>query len=124
MALAARLFERIATAIRVPQLGDKLQNWTPEPGRCHDNVASWITLNRLHQPARGWLYAPYLTLPNVARFLSHSIIVTEGGALMDVTLPSTEWTHLFILHEGSDEEFLALAINGAPWVDHIIPPRP
>lgn len=121
VALAARLFERIDTAVHVRQLGDQFDNWTPEPGRCHDNVARWIKLNPHHRPVRGWLHAPYLTLPDIARFVSHSIIETEAGKLMDITLPSTEWAHPFLQHEGPDEEFMELVRNnGTPWLDHII----
>jgi hypothetical protein len=121
IALAAFLFERLDTAVRIQQCGDKLDHWTPEPGRCHENVALWIKLHPSHRPIRGWLYAPYLTTTDTARFLSHSIVETETGELMDVTLPSNEWAHPFIRHEGSEDEFLELIRNnGTPWLDHRI----
>lgn len=120
-ALAARLFQRLGTAVKVRQVGDKIEGWKPEPGRCHENVAAWLERNPHHRPVRGWLYAQYLAPPCTAPFLSHSVIETDRGELIDVSLPSTEWTHPFLRHESSEEEFLALVRNnGCPRLDHII----
>jgi hypothetical protein len=119
MVLAALLYERLDSAVHVRQCGDRIDGWRPRAGLCHENVVEWVKRNPDHRPVRGWLYAPYLTTENIARFLSHSIIETEPGELMDITLASTEWAHPFIRHIGSEEEFLKLVHNnGAPWIDH------
>jgi hypothetical protein len=125
--LAARLFERLNSepAVCVRQVGDKLDNWIPEPGRCHDNVARWIKI-KPGKPVGGWLYVPYLAPEGTACFLSHSIVKAENGELIDITLLSTEWPqlHRFLRHEGPYEAFQKLVRNnGVPRLDHVIRPN-
>ena len=58
LALAALLYQRLDTAVHVKQLGDKLDNWTPKLGHCHENVSEWVRLNPKHHPVRGVAVCP------------------------------------------------------------------
>jgi hypothetical protein len=69
----------------------------------------------------GWLIADYMVLPGMARFLSHSVVETGDGELIDVTLTPKDDGHLFIRHPGTDAEFLDLVEDDrTPWIDCLL----
>ena len=93
--------------------------WSPCRGRCHDNADHWVRDRPGWKAVRGWLRADYLTLPNRARFLSHSVVEDPAGKLFEVTYGASDGSHRFIRHPGMEDEFLAaVRDNGMPYVEH------
>lgn len=116
--LAAHLFRSLPGEHAEP-VGDSTPGWEPEPGRCHDNVARWLSQHSEDRAVRGWLHVPYVAPPGYARFYSHSVVLTPTGRLLDVSLAPHDGRHEFVRHPGPEGEFLtAVANNGMPLIDH------
>ena len=117
-ALAAFLYRSLPGEHAAP-VGDRVPGWQPEPGRCHANVDRWLALNPEDRAVRGWLHVPYLALPGLTRFYSHSVIQTPDGRLLDVSLTARDPHHAFVRHPGPEDEFLTAVIqNGMVMIDH------
>jgi len=116
--LQDRLKALICAAVQVKNIGDQISGWEPIMGRCHQNVDRWVSKHPDDRATRGWIRTAYMALPGFIRLMSHSVVETPAGTLLDVTLPVRECHHQFIRHPGSDAEFLELvADNGCPWID-------
>lgn len=120
--LAAWLYDRREGELAKP-IGDLVEGWTAERGKCHDNVERWLDFHPYDCAVRGWLVITYLTAPNRIRFVSHSVIESAGGELADVTLSETDGRHAFIRHPGPEKAFLdAVRDQGLPSIDHVLWP--
>jgi len=123
-ALAAFLYTQLPGEIAEP-IGDKIDGWSPEPAKCHDNAAAWVALNSTHRMVPGWMPTPGVTTPNRLRFASHTVIETETGQLLDVTLGARDAGYGFIRHPWAEDEFFAaVRDNGMPTIDHVMGPDP
>ena len=114
--LALELQGRQSSGVVVQAIGDQIPDSLA--GKCHDNVDRWVDQRPEHRRARGWLVARYLAPPLMMRFLAHSVVETETGELIDITLSAAEPQHLFIRHPGSNVDFDDLVVTQhTPWVD-------
>lgn len=122
--LAAQLYS-LLPGETAELIGDKIADWHPTPAACHENAARWVELHPDHRRVPGWAFAPYLTLPNRKRFISHSVVETPDGRLLDVTLSEKDGHHPFVRHPGPPEQFYAaVQNNGLPMIDHVLGPDP
>jgi hypothetical protein len=97
------LVARASAAVIVPHAATPCAE--SDFNNCHDNAARWVAEHPEFEVVRGWLLWPQAGPP----YLLHAHSVVSGPAgLMDVT-PLRELGLHFLRHEGSEEEFLALA---------------
>jgi hypothetical protein len=121
-ALAAWLYDNLPGQYVRP-MGDKIAGWTPEPGRCHENVARWLEDHPDHTAVRGWLNVSFLAPANRRRFGSHSIVAGSTGELLDITLSASDGRYGFIRHPGSEAEFISEVIEKRlAMIDHVLGP--
>ena len=121
-ALAIWLYENLPGE-RVDPIGDLIPGWTPEPGKCHENVARWLAERPGYTAVRGWLDVSFLAMPNRRRFASHSVVADPDGKLLDVTLRTSDGRYGFIRHPWDEAGFLAaVANNGLPTIDYLVSP--
>ena len=83
VAHGAELYARRATATFVPFREVTLGDWSPTVQHCHDNVFKWVEEHPEHAVVHGWLYMG--DQPGVVRFVAHSVVRGEDGALFDIT---------------------------------------
>lgn len=101
-----RLYERLDLAVKVPFREVKLENWTPEMNKCHDNVDHWIRHSVGSRAIRGWIFWPP-DETGKCRFFAHSVI-EENGLLVDITpIDSNTPREIlrFLTHTESETDF-------------------
>jgi hypothetical protein len=120
--LAAWLYENLPGQYVEP-LGDKIPGWSPEAGKCHENVARWLKDHPDHTAVRGWLDVSFLAPTNRRRFGSHSVVADPEGNLLDISLSAALGRFGFIRHPGDEIEFIAEVIaKRLPTIDHKLGP--
>jgi hypothetical protein len=82
-----------------------LGHFRGERSKCHDNVDRWCQAHPNDLPVRGWL-ATDMVLG--AMFERHSIINRSQTGLLDITPMSDRTESIFLIHDGSQEEFNSL----------------
>jgi hypothetical protein len=110
--ILGRLLEAPCSPIRPLAVGA----WTPEPQRCHDNVAHWVRIHPESAAIHGWLYMDMSLIcaaagvPRWLDLLPHSVVRLGDRRLVDITprhpLASSD-PYPFIAHPGTDEEYFA-----------------
>jgi hypothetical protein len=103
------LLARVAEAAIVPQM--PVAHNEDDFNNCHDNAAKWVAEHPEYEVVKGWLLWPQA---GPAYMLHAHSVVSGPDGLVDVT-PLREPGLHFLRHEGSDEEFLALAKSYAQY---------
>ena len=62
---------RIHEATRVPFVNVWTDDWRPEAGHCHENVAAWVERHPDHVPVHGWVTCH-------AGLTHHSVVQSTG----------------------------------------------
>jgi hypothetical protein len=112
--IAKRVLARRATAIIVPPRVVGMrgapgeEDWTPRPHYCHDNVAAWVYRSPQHKHVRGYIIFDFRMF-GFWKVQAHSVVELEDGTLIDITPNDASQLYPFVLHEGTDEEFAAMA---------------
>lgn len=120
-----KLAARLAAALpgtRLANIGDQTPGWRPEPGRCHENARRWVEANPTFAIVHGWLNARGETCENRLRFLSHSVVRTAGGEMLDVTLSQGAPSYDFLPHPLGDDHFRGQVIGCIPTLEHLAGP--
>lgn len=78
-----------------------------KPKMCHHNVSELHLFDNSYKPVRGWLY---FDLPGLdfVKFVSHSVIKTPNGKLIDITPTDTPREYPFIEGNLSEDEYAYL----------------
>ena len=100
--LARRLYRRRGEGVIVPFVRVELDEWRPQEQDCHANVTYWVLgqLDREECKAvRGWLYLER-SVRGCPSFVSHSVVETAEGKLIDITPSGAENRYPFIRHKG------------------------
>ncbi len=121
--LAAQLAAALP-GTQLPHVGDRTPGWTPERSGCHENARRWVEANPAFVIVHGWLNAKGETFENRLRFVSHSVVRSPDGELMDITLGTGDPRYAFILHPLDDAHFREWIIGRVATVDHCIGPDP
>lgn len=111
-ALADQLRDDVDQLTFADRYADDLQGWHADLSRCHDNVDRWLLAHPGDQPVRGWLLE--CQLGTSYRLAAHSMVRTQKGELLDVTLPRSECQRPFIAHPVSVGGFFALLCSNPP----------
>ena len=98
-----------------------LANWPPNPHHCHEQVARWLQLHPGDTPVRGWLADGGDWAQQ--RFVSHSLIRSASGGLLDVAFARPPYVQRFIEHPAAAGDFLELVL-GEPPVSELYVPIP
>ncbi|MBR8146243.1 hypothetical protein KDW46_28230 [Burkholderia vietnamiensis] len=98
-----------------------LAHWPPNPHRCHEQVARWLQSHPGDTPVRGWLVDGGDGAQQ--RFVSHSLVRSASGALLDVAFARPAYVQRFIEHPAAAGDFLALVL-GEPPVSELYVPIP
>ncbi|WP_175804268.1 hypothetical protein [Burkholderia cenocepacia] len=93
-----------------------LAHWAPNPHRCHEQVARWLESHPGDTPVRGWLADGGDGAQQ--RFVSHSLVRSASGALLDVAFARPPYEQRFIEHPAAAGDFLALVL-GDPLVSEL-----
>jgi len=95
---------------RVEPFEVSIEDWRPEPGKCHDNVDVFVRSSRpQYRPVRGWLVSEQGA--GVYWLAAHSVVCDQYGNLLDITPPISDPARLgmrFLRHLGTQEQFLSL----------------
>ncbi|NIF44695.1 hypothetical protein F3J14_28280 [Burkholderia sp. Tr-862] len=86
-----------------------LAHWAPNPNHCHEQVDRWLRLHPDDMPVRGWLADGGDGAQQ--RFVSHSLVRTAAGQVLDVSLPPPAYDQPFIEHPSAAGDFLALVLG-------------
>ncbi|KUZ80135.1 hypothetical protein WI37_08375 [Burkholderia ubonensis] len=89
-----------------------LTHWALNPHRSHDQVERWLRLHPGDTPVRGWLADGGDGAQQ--RFVSHSLVRTASGQLLDVAFPPPASVQCFLEHPGAAGDFLALVLGEPP----------
>lgn len=89
-----------------------LAHWPPNPHHCHEQVARWLQSHPGDTPIRGWLADGGDGAQQ--RFVSHSLIRSASGALLDVAFAQPPYVQRFIEHPAAAGDFLALVLGEPP----------
>ncbi|MDN7533958.1 hypothetical protein [Burkholderia orbicola] len=89
-----------------------LAHWPPAPHRCHEQVVRWLQSHPGDTPVRGWLADGGDGAQQ--RFVSHSLIRSASGALLDVAFARPPYEQRFIEHPAAAGDFLALVFGDPP----------
>ncbi|CAB3972588.1 MULTISPECIES: hypothetical protein [Burkholderia] len=73
-----------------------LADWAPASGRCHEQVDCWLAMHPGDTPVRGWLSDGGNDAQQ--RFVSHSLVRTTAGELLDVAYPPPPYVQHFVEH--------------------------
>ncbi|PCE30360.1 hypothetical protein [Burkholderia ubonensis] len=126
-AVQATLADAIAhdfrDALPIARYVDALPGCAPRPGYCHDQVDLWLRSHPGDTPVRGWLnQADFLV---AIRFVSHSLVRTAAGDLLDVTYAAPSYPQHFIEHPVAAGDFFALVRDEppVPYIDVALPDR-
>ncbi|MBR8028549.1 hypothetical protein KDX27_31410 [Burkholderia cenocepacia] len=98
-----------------------LANWAPALGRCHEQVERWLAMHPGDTPVRGWLSDGGNDAQQ--RFVSHSLVRTVSGELLDVAYPPPSYVQHFVEHPAAAGDFFAL-VRGELWVSELYVPIP
>ncbi|MCV9915007.1 hypothetical protein OIV57_23015 [Burkholderia pseudomallei] len=93
-----------------------LADWVPAPGRCHEQVECWLAMHPADTPVRGWLADGGNDAQQ--RFVSHSLVRTAAGELLDVAYPQPPYVQHFVEHPAAAGDFFAL-VRGELWVSEL-----
>lgn len=107
LSLLQRLGEATVVNRKTVQIGD----WIPEKRHCHDNVTIWIQNNPQHKPIQGFLCFTFDGMLGFVQFQPHTVVEIEDATLIDITPNHASQAYPFLRHNGSPEEFSAIAEN-------------
>jgi hypothetical protein len=97
------LLARVSTAELVPFM--PIEFTEVNYNNCHGNAAKWVAEHPEYKVVHGWLLWAQAGPPYMLH--AHSVVRGPAG-LVDVTPLRDQGLH-FLEHEGSEQEFLALA---------------
>lgn len=100
--LAHRLLQRMKSgeSRTVPHATPAdLGGFQAERWKCHDNVNRWCEDHSGNEPVRGWIVTSSVV------FDKHSVVRRGPTDLLDITPLSDRSYSIFLIHEGSQEEF-------------------
>ena len=108
------LFERRSEGTVIQKVEIKECGWKPEFHECHNNVDFWCRSNPEYIPVRGWLFFALNYEANFVWFQQHSVILTPGKTLVDITPSNALDSYPFIIAKESDDDFFAkeIYLNG------------
>lgn len=114
MALANEIARDYANALSIDHYAgaSALANWPPNPHRCHEQVARWLQSHPGDAPIRGWLADGGDGAQK--RFVSHSLVRSASGALLDVAFAQPSHVQRFIEHPAAAGDFFAVVLGDPP----------
>ncbi|MBN3821416.1 hypothetical protein G3N57_35070, partial [Paraburkholderia sp. Se-20369] len=111
-ALADALARDFDNALPIHRYVDALQGWTAKPGHCHEQVERWVQSHPGDTPVRGWVN--HADFGVSIQFVSHSLVRTAAGELLDVTYAAPGYRQHFIEHPAAAGDFFALVLGEPP----------
>lgn len=106
------MLPRLEQATRVDRVAISKGNWSPEPNNCHENVGQWVEWHPGCEHLCGWLVFDFLEHLGVIDLLSHSVLRTEDGKIIDITplAPQAQGAPVypFLPHAGAQRVFEAI----------------
>ncbi len=100
------VFARRAEAIDVQRIAVRYADGSePQRSCCHPNVDRWAEENPTSRAVRGWAISAVAGDSLVLD--AHSIVRLEDGSLIDITLRAESQRAPFIMHVGTESDFLA-----------------
>jgi len=124
VAYPIELYARRNEAVEVERIAVEINGRKPDPKLCHDNADIWVEGNPEYSVCRGWFYFE-LEGAQWVRFVAHSVIVDEHGALFDITPTTTETIYSFIAAGLVEQDFknieaLLIETHGTSTLDHLL----
>lgn len=108
--LARRLYRRRGEGVLVPFVRVELDGWRPQEQDCHANVDYWVSSRLAEEECkavRGWLYFER-SLRGCPSFLSHSVVETAEGKMIDITPSRAAKRYPFIRDKSRPGEYQRL----------------
>ncbi len=110
--LGRRLMQARAAERFVPYVEAREVDWAPLAQDCHRTVEQWAARHGGFAAVRGWLVFDFarvsLDLIGLVRFAAHSVLQAPDEKLIDITPSRAAGRYPFVVHPGTQGEFLAL----------------
>lgn len=105
----AELYARRDSAVHVSFCEIAIGDWSPAAHDCHSNVLKWVEHYPQDVAVHGWLYMG--DQPHVVRFVSHSVVRGQDGALFDITPKGPTFADYAFLESHLDTNHYADIVN-------------